>query len=314
MRDAGIYSTADLADLGLGDAKIRGLVKAGKLVRIRRGWYRRPLTSDSLHWHDWPIGEPEARHRFVLEAALPTLASDSVFCDVSAATLHGLPVPARLLDRAYVLRPGTGSGAISATSHRRYAPLGPGDIEEVAGLPATSLTRTVVDLARNLPFVDAVAVADAALRQGVAREALVEALAPRQPNNLQARAVLRFATPLAESAGESRCRATMKLAGIPIPTLQFKVRDEQGREIARTDYAWVDLGVVGEFDGWVKYGRLLKPGQSLEQVLEGEKRREENIRRCGWWVARWVNRELSDVDAFRSGALRTLRNGHARQR
>lgn len=312
MSDAWILTTADLAELGLGDKAVRQLLKNGKLVKLRRGFYRRPLPSDDLDFTHWPIGEPEYRHRFLIESTLPTLAPGTVFRHVSAATLHGLPVPARLLGHASVLRDGSGSGAISQRTHRRYAPLPTEHITAVDGLPVTTLARTAVDLGRSLPYADAVAVMDAALAQGIEREALFDALGPRRPHNGKARAAIEFADPRAESPGESRCRATMKLAGLPIPTLQFVVTDTVGGHVARTDFAWEEEAVVGEFDGLVKYGRLLKPGQSIDDVINAEKTREGRIRECGWWIGRWVDKELRDIDQFRARVLAALRLGHRR--
>lgn len=59
----------------------------------------------------------------------------------------------------------------------------------------------------------------------------------------------------------------------------------------------------------MKYGRLLRPGQTVDHVLTAEKRREENIRRCGWWIGRWTEAELANIDQFRASVLGTLRNG-----
>ena len=56
---------------------------------------------------------------------------------------------------------------------------------------------------------------------------------------------------------------------------------------------------IGEFDGKVKYGRLLKPGQSVEQIVYEEKVREDALRDLGWQVVRWVWHDL-----HRSGVLR----------
>ena len=36
--------------------------------------------------------------------------------------------------------------------------------------------------------------------------------------------------------------------------------------------------MIGEFDGRVKYGRLLKPGQDPGDVVFAEKRREDRLR------------------------------------
>jgi len=44
---------------------------------------------------------------------------------------------------------------------------------------------------------------------------------------------------------------------------------------------------VGEVDGKQKYEQLLKPGQTVADVVAAEKRREEAIRQAGRWVTRW---------------------------
>jgi len=57
--------------------------------------------------------------------------------------------------------------------------------------------------------------------------------------------------------------------------------------------AWPELGVYGEFDGKVKYGRLLKPGQDPGEAVFAEKRREDEVRRAtGGTMIRWVWDEL----------------------
>jgi hypothetical protein len=71
-----------------------------------------------------------------------------------------------------------------------------------------------------------------------------------------------------ESVGESRSRAAIALAGLPEPVLQWEVAG------FRTDFGWPDHCVVGEFDGEIKYGRLLRPGQQPGDVVFAEKRRK----------------------------------------
>ena len=75
---------------------------------------------------------------------------------------------------------------------------------------------------------------------------------------------LGFASPLAESPGESLSRVRMLQARLPLPTLQHVVCDSAGCFVARLDFWWEEFGLAGEFDGMVEYGRLLRPGQSVE--------------------------------------------------
>jgi hypothetical protein len=53
------------------------------------------------------------------------------------------------------------------------------------------------------------------------------------------------------------------------------------------------------FDGKIKYGRLLKPGQRIEDVIFDEKLREDTVRDLGWQIVRWLWRDL-----YRRGVLR----------
>ena len=75
--------------------------------------------------------------------------------------------------------------------------------------------------------------------------------------------------------------------------MQFKVYDSGGHLVATTDFGWPDAGVYAEFDGQVKYGRLLQPGQSAGDAVFAEKRREDLIRAAtGGTVVRLVWSEL----------------------
>ena len=59
----------------------------------------------------------------------------------------------------------------------------------------------------------------------------------------------------------------------------------------RVDFAWPDVGVVGEFDGRIKYGRQLA-GSDPHGVVFAEKLREDALRRAGWTVVRWTWADL----------------------
>jgi hypothetical protein len=77
------------------------------------------------------------------------------------------------------------------------------------------------------------------------------------------------------------------LVGAPPPRLQEEVSDLLGFR-ARLDFAWPELGVVGEADGTVKY---LHPatagGRSAREVLAGQRDRQRLLESMGWHVIRW---------------------------
>lgn len=99
-----------------------------------------------------------------------------------------------------------------------------------------------------------------------------------------------------ESVGESRSRALIIREQLPLPDLQATLVAASGTRLGRVDFL-VD-GVVGEFDGRVKYGRLVPRGQVPADVLWREKQREDAIRDAGWQVVRWVWDELATPDVI----------------
>ncbi|WP_344805970.1 hypothetical protein [Microlunatus ginsengisoli] len=84
------------------------------------------------------------------------------------------------------------------------------------------------------------------------------------------------------------------------------MRDEFGRLLARCDLGWEEHGTVGEFDGKVKYGRLLRPGQRVEEVVYAEKLREDALRDHGWQVVRWTWDDLRYPALVRDRILRAF--------
>lgn len=302
--DLEVLTTASLLTQGFTGPSLRRACAAGELVRLRRGKYRRARPSDQLPPNKWPTGEAEVRHRYLIASALP-LAEGTVISHHSAGVLHQLPVPVRAMRVISTLRDGSGQGSVSGSRHLRRAPLPDADITRRDGVPVTTLSRTLADLARTLSFPDAVAVVDAALRADPAggeelRARCLQQLRARQIGNNNARRALTFADRRAESPGESRCRATFELAGVPAPTLQFEVLDRRRDLIGRADFCWERYRVIGEYDGAVKYGRELTPGLSIDEIVLRERARENRIREEGWQVLRFLAADLKDPARLRA--------------
>lgn len=106
--------------------------------------------------------------------------------------------------------------------------------------------------------------------------------------------------------GVSLRRIRIHEAGLPAPVPQREIYGPDGRLVARVDFCWHEQRTVGEFDGKVKYGRLLKPGQPIEEVLFEEKRREDALRDLGWQVVRWLWAELYRQGVIRDRVLRAF--------
>jgi hypothetical protein len=76
--------------------------------------------------------------------------------------------------------------------------------------------------------------------------------------------------------------------------------------VARVDLAWPELGLFLEFDGKVKYERLLKEGEHASDVVFREKQREDMIRRLtGWRCIRivWADLYKPEVTAAKIRAM-----------
>ncbi|KAA0024190.1 hypothetical protein [Antrihabitans cavernicola] len=77
------------------------------------------------------------------------------------------------------------------------------------------------------------------------------------------------------------------IARQPAPELQTSFFDGDGQQIGRSDFFFEGHGVIGEFDGKVKYGKYLRAGQQPGDAVYLEKLREDSLRDMGWEMVRW---------------------------
>lgn len=263
------------------------LSRSGELVRVRHGAFAESHA-------DGAVG----RHRQLIAGTAPILGPDTVLSHSSASVLHGLPVWEPMLGQVTVTRRSRAHGSKGRHLHAHRAPLAPEEIVLLGGLPVTSLERTAIDLARVLPFKRAVAVLDAALHLKADKDLMADSLVAAHGRRGvgTARRALAFADGRAESVGESVSRVVMAAEEVPVPLLQLNVYDEFGNWLARTDFGWKERGVLGEFDGKVKYTGT--PEEVAAAVMR-EKRREDRLRQLGWVVVRWGWTDLADPATLR---------------
>lgn len=62
----------------------------------------------------------------------------------------------------------------------------------------------------------------------------------------------------------------------------------------------------------MKYGRLVKPGESARDVVYREKRREDAMRDLDWQMVRWGWADFADEPALGERCLRAFRRGERR--
>jgi len=272
--------TADLAESGWSPRAIRSAVARGHLTRLRRGWY-----VDTEVWRDC-----DERRRHVLRmSAADGDQVDAVFAGRSAAAAWGIPLfdpwpsDVLLLDRQ------RGGGASEPGVRRTVIVAKDAPIVRHRGFRVTSLARTVVDLAAREGAGTGLVAADWALAGGLSARKIAKTAHERR--SAYGRAAIQTTLSLmdgrSESPGESAARFAIHELGFAVPELQAGVADG-----IRVDFLWREAGVVGEFDGMVKYVREEFTGGDPARVLWREKRREDRIRALGLRVVRIVFDDL----------------------
>lgn len=308
-RQGGVFSGAQAQFFGHPPEHIQWLRRRRPpvLVSVRKGVYA---------WHEtYQAADPVGRHTIDLAALGLRVADDAVISHESAAVHHQLDMLDPDLDRLHLTRRALAHGArVEAGVRHHVAELPPEHVIERPGtLAVTAVARTAVDVARGtdrLPV--AVAVLDSALRSGASREALREVhdLCRSWPGVRGISTALDLADGRAENPGESWSRVVLVQQGLAPDALQVPVYDDEGL-IGYADFGWD--GVLGEFDGKVKYGLDSErvDDELFRRTLWREKRREDRMR-VRHEVVRWTAADLHNPRAL-AGRIRAAQE-RARRR
>jgi len=247
-------------------------VRSGDVERLSRGVYLR--RTDDVTARDRVVAAIVGTHR--------RLHCEHAMGHLSAAVLHGLPVW-RVDPKVHLYQRSTPGGRADPSIVRHVPLPPPHDRTTVAGIPATTLVRTVWDCLTTLPPADALVLADAALRAGVDRSALEGRFRPRARGAARALAVLAFADDGAESPPESICRFQVLRAGLPVPSTQVEVTTRLGTFWG--DLGWPEWRLLLEYDGRPKYDGT--------EALMAEKRRHDALVEAGWRALRITKEDLT---------------------
>jgi very-short-patch-repair endonuclease len=256
-RRGGWATASELAGLVSRHAVAKALAR-GDIQRIAHGIYALPgLPTDTV----------------------AVLAYDGVLSHVSAAAASGLPLLV-VPEKPHLILP----------PHRRPRPGPPAVLHWAAVSSAerrdrmTSLSRTVVDCTRMLPFAEALAVADAALatRHLLPEELRAEVAAMRGPGCPNAGRVAAAATPLSGSFLESMLRALLISEGIEgfepqvlVTYDGFHARVDLGHRLAR---------LALEAEGFEFHGS--------RQDFAADCYRYDELNAAGWLVLRFTYEQI----------------------
>jgi very-short-patch-repair endonuclease len=252
---------------------LRVALKKGRIRRVAKGVYALPLD---------------------LSALTVARSYGGVLSHESAAEHHGLDVVTTPL-RPHVTiarHRGRRRSRLACTLHW-------GDVAELDG--ATTPVRTVLDCARTLPFCEALAIADSALRKGLVTrdELLAAAVAVRGPSRARVIKVAEAADPRAASALESVLRGRLVTAGWRGFVPQFVIADDDF--FARVDLALPELRLALEADSFAYH--------ASREALRRDCRRYVNLAMRGWTLLRFSWEDVVLDEEWVAYAMSAVRDG-----
>ncbi len=276
------FLRSEALDQGHTDKSLRSLVRAGVIRRVRHGTY--------VVGAEWAALDRDQRHVVLAKAVMARLTGVAL-SHVTAALTHGMDVwgPGLDLDLVHVTRTDGASGRTEAGVAHHECFSTDQDLVDVDGLPIVTPARAALETALLSGVEGGLVTVDSGLRRRLFTVDDLErqaGLMRSWPGALPLQLVRRLADPLSESLAESRCRHLFWRLGLPAPVSQHPVYDATGTFLGRVDFAWPEQRLVVEFDGAVKYDGLLRPGETANQAVVREKRREDRIRAAGWTVIR----------------------------
>jgi very-short-patch-repair endonuclease len=283
-RQHGAVSRRQLLELGMTRNAIGGKVSRGGLLVLHRGVYavgHRKLTQEG---------------RWI--AAVLACGEGAVLSHRSAAQLWGLvsrsgSIPEVTRRSSFRRRPGI-------RAHQELLPAD--EIETVDGIPVTSVSRTLLDLAAIFSRSQLEqAMNEAEVRQLTSRLSL-PGLLDRHPGRRGAQKLHRLLAESAETCGvtrselERRFAALIEAHGLPRPrrNAQIAVR---GR-FYEVDCLWPEQRVVVELDGRAVHG--------TNRAFQGDRRRDRILVVEGWRSSRITWLQLRDEPEAIVADLRLL--------
>lgn len=282
---------------GFGEGRVRRLVARGEWTRLRRGIFVETRLLEAC--------DPVRRHALHASAAVLALGGATVCSHESAAMLHGIPLLERVDgDLVSLTRPPGGPRRVRLHGVRIHqAGLPAWHTRRVYGVPVTSAARTVVDLARRLPFEAGVVAADGAMNsRAVDRAALMKILGECAGWRGLPRAVevVRAADPGARSPLETLGRLMCADGGLPPPMVGEYI-GEGWEPYTEADLLWRELKVIVLFDGMFKYDD--------PRANRNEKLVQERLENDGFTVVRLT---WSDVVHHQARSLQRIRDAFTR--
>ena len=268
----GVVARAQLRALGLSDSGIDRRAAAGRLHRLHRGVYA--------------VGHPVlgAHGRWI--AAVLAAGPGAALSHASAAALWELRATAQTRIDVSVPTPGGRARRPGARIHRART-LQLADVTTHRGVPTTTPTRTIRDLAPSLTSRARERLLDQAHVSGLLDLPALDALDPRHRHTP--------GTTLTKSALEERMLALCRQHGLPTPRVNAAAADLE------VDFLFPAQRLAIETDSWTFH--------RTRAAFERDRERDAILARAGFRVLRFTHRQVAGdpktVAATVAAALRT---------
>jgi predicted transcriptional regulator of viral defense system len=279
----GVVGRRQLTAIGIGRGAIEGRLARGQLHRLYAGTYS--------------VGHRVVSREGRWLAAVLAAGSGSVLSHRSAAQLWRL-IPRSALATEVTRRKGWRS-PVGIRVHA--SPLRPDEVACRRGIPATSLSRTLIDYAgmasrRELER----AMHEAEVRRLTDRLSLSDLIAryPRRSGTANLRALLGSKAPVGVTRNhfEELFVEFLDSHGLPRPLLNGTL-PVRGR-LLEPDCMWSEQRLIAELDGRAVHG--------AERAFEGDRWRDRILLAEGWRSTRITWRQLRDEPAAIAADLREL--------
>ena len=297
-------SLTQAVEAGFTRGQLRAAVDRGLLASPSRGRYAAfcpPERDDFVR--------AAAYHLEQCRATIGGLAPGAMAASDTAGLVVGVDSPSfRTSERVQLIHPGitntTGPGIVIRGSGVHEV-----DRTVVDGIPTTGVARTAIDLARGHRLPEALIPLDSAARLLIAHKAGAQGPELRRavlneghrewaraelhaalrrcfawPGTRGLRASIDAVDPAAESPLESRSRGHFVLSRLPTLRIGYPIT-VQGRTVW-ADFCEPDLKVVGEADGWGKYGSSIRENG---EAWDRERARQAVLEDDGWILGRWTS-------------------------
>jgi hypothetical protein len=293
----GLFLRREALDFGYRDRDLVAARRAGLIERVRHGAYVPAET--------WRQRDAAGRHLLQGQAVCLSHGNRVALSHVSGAAQYGMRLWDVDLDRVHVVRLDGAGGRRQGDVVYHEDTWRPDDIYIKDEMLLLGPEQCALGAAALSSVESGLCILDSCLDLDLSDESSLWAEYARRlswPHHAKLQISLRLMRPGAQSVGESKGRFLFFEHHLPEPELQFRVYDDLGRLVGVTDFAWPQYRLLGEFDGMIKYGRLLRPGQDPGEVVTQEKRREDKLREvsgCSMIRFVWSDYYVRNVTADR---------------